>query len=85
MNFSDRWADRERRLENDEPTRDTYGDGKQKVNVETEEEEEKDEPVFSGLFCVFCHGYAVHIYEGMSVCHECFTKEVGDLIKKNRK
>lgn len=84
MNFSDRWADRERRLENDEPTNDTYSD-KQKVNIVTGDKDDEEEQPFSGLYCIFCHDFAYFIYEGNSICHTCLHKEVGDLIRKNKK
>lgn len=83
MNIRDRWDEREKRLENDEPTADTYSD-KKKVDVVTEEEED-DEPLFSGLFCVFCKDIAIHIFDGMSLCHECFNKEMADVIRNRNK
>jgi hypothetical protein len=83
-NPSDRWDKKERKM--DEADMAIAGDGepeKEKVNVVTEEKE--DEPIFSGLFCCFCHDYAVHIYDGMSLCHHCFNKEMAELIKNRNK
>ena len=59
---------------------------KEKVNVVTEEEQKTQDNTFSGLYCVYCHDFAIHIYEGNSICRDCFQKEVGDLIRnKNKK
>lgn len=84
-NWVNRFDDRERKLENDEPTESTYSDSKEKINVVTEEEEEEDAPIWSGLYCIFCHDLAVFIYKGDSICHECYNKEVSNLIRDNRK
>ena len=86
-NPSKDWDKKEKKM--DEADMATLDDEpeKEKVNVVTEEEQEEEEaPVFSGLYCCFCGDFAIHIYEGNSICHDCFHKEVGDLIRnKNKK
>ena len=78
--WSKKFDERERRMdESEEPE-------KEKINVVTEEEEEhKDEHIWSGLLCVYCKNYSIFIYEGNSICGECYDKEVSQLIKNKRK
>lgn len=86
-NPSDRWDKKEAKMDEADMASVDGEPEKEKINVVTESEEEEDKaPVFSGLFCVFCGDFAIHIYEGNSICHDCFHKEVGDLIRnKNKK
>ena len=84
-NPSPGWDDKERRMVDAELGEGEEKEGapeKEKVNVVTEEEEES--PLWSGLFCCYCHDLATFIYQGNSICHTCYHKEIGELIKKNK-
>lgn len=81
MSHSDKWDKYERKLD----ASDMKDDEPEKEKVEVVTEEKEDNMPFSGLYCVYCHDYAVHIYDGMSVCHQCYSKEVSELIKDKHK
>lgn len=80
MNFSDRWTEREKRLENDEPTNDTYSD-KQKVNIVTGDKDDEEEQPFSGLYCSICRDMATFILNGDSLCYHHYDEAVKDAMK----
>ena len=73
--WSKKWDKEENQM--DEPE-------KEKIEVVTEEEE-KDAPTWSGLYCVYCKDLSVFIYEGNSICATCYDKETAELIKNKRK
>lgn len=56
-----------------------------KVEVQVNTTAPDNDVPLSGLFCIHCHGFAVHIYEGNSLCHECYNEEISDLIKEKHK
>lgn len=79
-NHSDKWDDKEKKMDES----DMKPEEGPKVEVQVNTGEHQQELPLSGLFCCFCHDYAIHIYDGMSLCHDCFTKEMTDLIKQRR-
>lgn len=74
------WDKKERKMDESD-----MGEEPEKEKVEVVTEEEEEQPVYSSpIFCVLCKDIAFQIYDGMSLCDECFTKEMAELIK-NRK
>lgn len=84
MSHSDKWDKYERKLDASD-IKAAEEDDEEKEEVKVVSEEKEDNMTFSGLYCVYCHDYAVHIYDGMSVCHQCYSKEVSELIKDKHK
>lgn len=84
-NPSKDWDNKERKMDEADikAGEDPEPEAKVEVNVHTEKPE--NELPLSGLFCIHCHGYAIYIYEGMSICHDCYNEEVSDLIKEKHK
>lgn len=80
--FSNRWDRKESKM--DEADMQADEPPKLEVQVHTNDGQVNNDVPLSGLFCVWCHDYAIHIYEGNSLCHECFNKEIAETLKKNK-
>lgn len=80
--WTKKWDDHEKRMDESD-----INEPKVEIQVNTEKNQQDEEelPTFSGIFCIYCQGHAIYIYEGMSICNECFNKETADLIKERRK